>query len=608
MKASTWLLPGACGLAVLTAGCTGERYQRWADREVNDLLEDRRAEVLDYQPQVEAKVTTDAEPDPVAFRRVPVTRVPQEITPTLEPARYELTFAPYGPSPLEDDVDPDIGPTGIGLLDDLNIEELRLGPPARLQELVSLDLFGSINFAVRNSRTYQSEMEQLYLAALSVTLERDAFEPGPFASIGSVVRHTDGFGNYQTALDVVGRAGVAQRLPYGGEVVASALVNVVESLNNNVVEGESAELALTATIPLLQGAGIVNLEPLIQAERNLVYATRDFEAFRRSFAVQVSTQYFNIVTAQRSLQNRYRNYLSFVDLTERTQALFAAGNLTALQVQRSVQSLLNAEDALNDAQRTLEDQLDRYKLLLGMPIRTELEVVPVEVVIERADVDDPNVVPLALTYRLDLQTARDQVADARRRVNVAKNGLLPDLDVILDARVGSEPGESLLDIDRRTGDYSAGFSLDIPLDQLPERNRYRAALITLERENRGVQLLEDQVAVDVRAAVRAIRSAELTLELQRRGIELARQRLDFANESLLLGRTTDSRDVVEAQNDLLDAQDRFERARASLQVQILEFLRDTGTLRVDPASGTLGLAMDRRLDFVLNIPEPDLLP
>jgi outer membrane protein TolC len=93
--------------------------------------------------------------------------------------------------------------------------------------------------------------------------------------------------------------------------------------------------------------------------------------------------------------------------------------------------------------------------------------------------------------------------------------------------------------------------------------------------------------------VRGIRAARTTLEIQQRGIDLAQRRLDFANELLVTGRATDSRDVVEAQNDLLNAQDLYARARADLQIQVLQFLRDTGTLRVDPSAGALGLAMQR---------------
>jgi len=79
-----------------------------------------------------------------------------------------------------------------------------------------------------------------------------------------------------------------------------------------------------------------------------------------------------------------------------------------------------------------------------------------------------------------------------------------------------------------------------------------------------------------------------------KGIELAKFRLDNAYELLRLGRK-DNREVVDAQNALLRAQDAFEAARTSLQIQVLRFLRDTGTLRVDPDAGAIGAALDRRV-------------
>ena len=138
------------------------------------------------------------------------------------------------------------------------------------------------------------------------------------------------------------------------------------------------------------------------------------------------------------------------------------------------------------------------------------------------------------------------------------------------------------------------MTLDLPLDRVAERNAYRRSLIAYYAARRGYEDLHDRVAADVRASVRAIRQAQSSVSIQRRSIELARRRLENANILLKLG-TTNARDVVEAQSSLLSAQDLYEQARSDLQVQVLQFLRLTGTLRVDPAAGTLGKAMDRAM-------------
>ena len=95
-----------------------------------------------------------------------------------------------------------------------------------------------------------------------------------------------------------------------------------------------------------------------------------------------------------------------------------------------------------------------------------------------------------------------------------------------------------------------------------------------------------------------MRAAQISLDLQLAGIEVAERRLELANEQLkgggVAGRPADARDVVEAQSSLLTAQDAYDRARAQLQIQILRYLRDTGTLRIDPDAGAFGHVMDRK--------------
>jgi outer membrane protein TolC len=118
-------------------------------------------------------------------------------------------------------------------------------------------------------------------------------------------------------------------------------------------------------------------------------------------------------------------------------------------------------------------------------------------------------------------------------------------------------------------------------------------LIGLERAQRTFVQVRDSIIADVRDAVRNIRSAQSTLQIQQRAVDLAQRRLEYSTELLVQGRVTDSREVVEAQQSLLQAQDQFDRARAELQIQVLNFLRDTGILRVDPDAGALGMALNR---------------
>ena len=587
---------GALVAVLLLGGCTTEMYRKWADQQVDHIVKERAEETLDYTPQVEAQVTVNDRPTTQAYSRVPMTPKSPPTTAPVQPSDFYLPYGTLGPDMLF--------PAGVTAppQDDYGLETARLhaqqrlalGPPAPLEKQpVRLDLFGSIQYAVQNGRDYKAQMEDLYLVALNVTLQRHLFEPRPFARTG--LRYSGGQKNvdYNAALTVANSLGVRQQLPYGGEVVAEAAVDFVQALNGNVTNAEPARLALAASIPLLRGAGLVNLESLIQSERNVIYEVRQFEEFRRNYVVTIASQYFQLLADQQSIADRSSNLVTLQQLTARSQALAAAQRVKFIDVQRALQEQLQAENQLIAAQARYRGSLDDFKLLLGMPVDQPLEIVAQELAVEIPNYPESEVAELAQRYRLDLRTAADRVEDAQRDVQVAKNDLLPDLDVTARGEIGNNDNEAAYRINNDTAAYSAGVNLEIPLDRVAERNQYRASLIGLERAHRNYEQLKDQVAANAREALRLIRAAEVSLQIQQKGIELARLRQDNANELLRLGRS-DNREVVDAQNALLRAQDAYEQARASLQIQVLRFLRDSGTLRVDPAAGAIGIAMERK--------------
>jgi hypothetical protein len=578
---------------VLALGCTPEAYKRSADRQVQDILHDRKEKTLGYVPEAVAESTVPTEPDDDAYVKIPATPIPPPTTSPMEPSSVELEHGPLGPDMLFPAGFEGGAPIAIQIGGLGGLERLRLGPPAPGNAPVRFDLFRALAYGVQNSRTYKDQMENLYLTALDVTLERHLFSPRPFARTGFRVTGGDEDAEYATALTVANAVGVRQQLPYGGEIVAQGLVDFVQALNGNVQEGEAAALALSASVPLLRGAGLVNLEPLISSERQVIYQIRQFEDFRRDFVIQVASQYFDLLATQQAIVNELQSLANNRVLTEKTQALFGAGRVKFTEVQRSLQTQYRSEANLVTAQDAYQNAVDRFKLTLGMPIGTDLEIIPRELEIVIPQYSDEQAIDLAYQYRLDLKTAYDQIEDAQRGVSNSKNGLLPDLDFVADTRLSNPDDSPAGHLNDRTWTYNAGVDLDLPVDRLAERNSYRRSLIRLQQAQRTYEQLKDEVALDARQRLRSIRAAQISLEIARSSIELAQRRLENANELLRLG-SQDSRNVVEALNDLTRAQNDFERARTRLQVAILQFLRDTGTLRVDPNAGTLGHVLDRR--------------
>lgn len=595
-------------LAAATAltGCSPSWYQRDADLQVEALLKDRKKQTLAYEPDTtppDDKVETSGR----LYERIPVTPIPVSSGHTLEPATVSLPYAPLGPVnmlPPDGGPMPEVSDYRSSARDRAVEDSLVLGPISPRRKFLRLDLFGALTYATQHSREYKTSMESVYLAALDVTLERHLLSPRFFAEQSLNYNGTPSSNTtdarYQSALSATSNVGVRQRLPYGGEVVAQGLVNFVDALNSNATSGENAQVALSASVPLLRGAGFTNLEGLISSEREVVYTIRDFETFRRRFLVDVASNYFNLLTSRSAVLNRRLQLENQIDLVERSRALYAAGKTNYLDVQRSINSQISGETSLIQAEEQYRASLDSFKLTLGMPIDTELEIVPIELDVSIPEVDPADAVKLAQLYRLDVATARDQIDDAKRRVNNAKNGLLPDLNMTGRTTYNSLAGEPANNFDSTTGQYSAGVTLGLPLDRVAERNTYRRTLIQLQQAQRSYELSRDNAEVAARNALRRIRSARDRVELQKTNVQISEKRLELANQLLraplinpLPGLSSSNRDVVEAQQGLISAQDSLDQARATLQIQVLNYYRDTGTLRIDPSAGTLGRALAR---------------
>lgn len=580
-------------VALVVCGCSAESYRREADRDVQALIKDREKQTLDYTPQVDVPAPVVTTVPKRAYDKIPLTPIAPKNAPPIEIERVVAPRAPLGP---EESLarEPVVEEKGWGKeLAERYRPRIPLGPTAPQDVLQQFDLFASLRYAVQHSRAYQDKMEEVYGTALTVTLERHLFTPIPFATTGLQYSGGQKSTDYKSALTVANEFGVKQKLPYGGEVLASGLVNFVNTINGNVEDGETAALALSGSLPLLRGFGMVNLEPLISSERQLVYKVREFEEFRRAFVVETSRAYFNLLAAQQGIRNRRINLATSTDLRERSQALYDNNRLSGLEVQRARQQELQAQSQLINAEESYQSRLDDFKLVLGMPVDEVLDVVPVQMDVSMPKLMSEDAIALALKYRLTLTTAADRVDDALREVKNSRNELLPELNLTASGTVGNEANTPAVELQGRTTNYKAGITLDLPIDRLKERNQYRLALIAFQKAQRDLTGTKDAVTADVRDALRSLRAAEISLEIQQVSIDLAERRVEFANIRLTQGAANSNRDVVEAQQSLLSAQDAYEQARSQLQISVMEYMRVTGTLRVDPDSGTIGRVMDR---------------
>ena len=450
-----------------------------------------------------------------------------------------------------------------------------------------LDLPALLAFSIEHAPEYRSEKERLFLATLSLLIERHAWGPRFFNTLSADVSGTPESGDYDTALDLVNDFTVSQRLPYGGTASVSALVNYTNllqqsSTNTSPDELQSSGINAAINLPLLRGAGQVAREDLIQAERNLIYAVRDFERFRRSFFVDISNTYFGLLRQQQRIRNQELQIEGLERLAEEQAELLEAGRIPGFEAADAEAQVLFGQSNLASVLDDYASSLDSLKLRIGMPVSQPLVIMPAQIEVPSPALDSAESIKIGQAARLDLQTSEDQVDDARRDVRVARNQLKGDLDLDASLDLNSDSGRDIdgADLELGDSDFRVGLEYSVPLDRKIEQAQYRSALVDLERAERDYLTQRDRVALDVRDASREIERATLTLELQGRNVVLAERRLE--NVKILRRRgDVPPRRLIEAEEDLLDARNSRDQALADLQTSVLNYLLQTGQMRVD---------------------------
>lgn len=276
----------------------------------------------------------------------------------------------------------------------------------------------AVELGVLTAREFQDRREDLYLAALPVTLERFQFAAQAFLT-EQVVRSSVGGGfsggpSNTWANSVTG--GLTKLFPTGATLLARFANQVVIDLSGSKPITSVSNFTLNVLQPLLRGGGYaVTLEPLTQSERNLLYGVRSYARFRKLFYVAIaagggitnnpysfqglsvnlgrgiggnltapSVGFLPLLLQSAVLGNQRENIARLESLLQQYRAYAENGQIPDLQVSQVEQSLLsnrtqllgtsNFNNAGANGIRGYLDSLDNFKLQLGVPLTTGLKL------------------------------------------------------------------------------------------------------------------------------------------------------------------------------------------------------------------------------------------
>ncbi len=541
----------------LLAGCTAARHQKIADRKAYEILKDKSRSVQNADPAFTIEQT-----NVVDLSALPIT-------------------------------------TNV-------VDFLGVGARAEMNASI-LSLEEALKIAVHHNRTYQLRKEQLYLSALSLTLARNQFTPIFSGGGGARVNGRATEQAVQIIIDPVtqepttivsdnlveeqsvaadGTLNVEWLIRDVGRLSVAATTDFLRFITGDPRATTSSRVVGTFARPLLRNAGFKQqMENLTQAERDVLYDLRDFTQFRKDFSVQVATAYYRVLSDRDAVRNSFLNLESSRRNAERTRALAAEGRVTTADLGRLEQQELSSESAWINAVSAYQQSLDNFKLLqLGIPVSLNLILDDRELErlsIQHPKIDAENSVRVALTARMDLMNARDQHADTQRTVELARNFLKPQVDLVANAGFSSseEPYGRFALPDPNRYSWSAGLDVDLPFERTAERNSYRSALISEKRALRNVEQQEDQIRLEVRESWRTLDQAKRNYEISEIGVRIAERRVEEQELLSEVGRAR-AQDQVDAQNALIDSKNERTQALVTHTIARLQFWNQMGILYI----------------------------
>ena len=280
----------------------------------------------------------------------------------------------------------------------------------------------AFTLALINARVYQLQLENLYTAALNVTLQRFAFEPQFYAGMtpADIARSGIGFPEsnplnrflYQTRRPPAARSphcnwarlqAIGKLFSSGGQLLMGFANQIVFNFvgKNPIQPTVQSSLPLSFVQPFLRGGGrAVVLETLTQAERNLLYQVRIFAKFRQEFIVDhvdgrhdpefrvgfnlpgfstggntdPTIGFIPVVQNLAQVDIDRRNVAYFEQLANLYEQLIEgeSSGLSRLQVDQVRSNLVRARSTLVNDILTLRNTNDQLKQQLGLPPDTPM--------------------------------------------------------------------------------------------------------------------------------------------------------------------------------------------------------------------------------------------
>jgi outer membrane protein len=417
----------------------------------------------------------------------------------------------------------------------------------------------------------------------------DTSDPvGSVLTTGGPDRYIDQNWNYNT--------GIRKRTLTGAQI---ELAQKIGYENSNslyflpALQG-SSRLSLNITQPLLNGAGQAYNSRLIVLAQIDAQSARDRTTKElQTLLLEVYQAYWDLHLQRSLLLQKRKLYERGIDvcrkLEGRREVDAVGGQLARAKaaVASRYGSMIRQEAELLNADAKLRTLMNDPYLLMNRG----QELIPMQPPLHEAlplTFEDSLIV--ALLHRPEINEARTELKAAAIRQDVAKNELLPVLNVILSTYVSGLEGD--VNIGKAMNDeftqgrptYSTGVTLEVPLGNRAARSKFDRRKLEIIQLTSQLAAATSNVRLEVEKSVREIKTTYREMLCQAHAIMGNLAEIDYLNarwEASL----DEQRSSAVLLDDLLNAHDRLARSEGLYAAALVGY--NAGFASLNRATGTL---------------------
>jgi outer membrane protein TolC len=472
----------------------------------------------------------------------------------------------------------------------------RLVPlPAATAQGVPMSLSQAVGIAVANNQDQYVTVNAAESFEYLIVQNKGIYDPLISAAVGRSHAEIPAASQLTGGIfdDTSFSGSVSQFTPLGGTFTLG--FNGLREKTNNpfstVNPSYAGGLQLSFNQPLLRNFGTLPSNWLIRIAHN----SRDsaYQALLRTVQGTVNAveqAYWDLVYATQNLEVKRESLRIAQELNRITRIKIDVGSLAPIDITQTEVGIATAEQDIIISEGQIGDAQDRLKRLLNFveAAQVNIPIIPTDRLSTdqvKIQLDEgtqtalrrrPEVLQIAYTAASDLlryQYYRNQTLPALNLTGAYGNRGLAgfSVDPVTGRVTDTNFSQTFRDVfDRNSKSWSIGLNFSYPILNRGARGAAGVARYTWESDRAQMSVVEQNVIVEVRAAARAIDTAQRSIVAATKGRELAERNLDAEKKKFDNGMSTTFQ-VNQIQRDLSAARTLEQQALAIYRKALAQY-------------------------------------